>query len=124
MTRKTAKARWHICDSEGVLTLARRSPVRFDFAVCAGFAQPAWPLSRRKLAQQIRQDMWRALQHIRGFCPVVQVSARPDGLSVRAGGAVAGRFPRARAEAALRDLLDDPANQQRWFGFAAGKNHA
>jgi hypothetical protein len=124
MTRKTAKTRWHICDSEGVLTLARRRPARFDFAVCAGFAQPAWPVSRRKLAHQIRQDMWRALQHMRGFCPVVQVSAQADGLRVRAGGAVAGQFPRAQAEAALRGILDNPANQQRWFGFAAGKNHA
>lgn len=124
MTCKTAKTRWHICDSEGVLTLARRSPARFDFAVCAGLAQPAWPVSRRKLAHQIRQDMWRALQHMRGFCPVVQVSAQPDGLRVRAGGAVAGRFPRAQAEAAVRGILDNPANQQRWFGFAAGKNHA
>lgn len=124
MTCKTAKTRWHICDSEGVLTLARRSPARFDFAVCAGFAQPAWPVSRRKLAHQIRQDMWRALQHMRGFCPVVQVSAQADGLRVRAGGAVAGRFPRAQAEAAVRGILDNPANQQRWFGFAAGKNHA
>ena len=62
--------------------MARRLPARFDLCV-----ETTLPLmSRRKLALQIRQDMWRVLQNLRGFLPAVSVTRLGDGVQVRAGG--------------------------------------
>ena len=109
-----ARDRWHVIEeADGALTLARRMPVRFDLA--AETVLPA-RVGRRRLAHLVRQDMWRALRHLRGFAPVVRVARVTGGLHVRAGGAVAGRLARADAEARLAALLADPARRARWTG--------
>jgi len=108
-----ARDRWHLIrEEDGALTLARRLPVRFDLAVEGRLPEA----SRTRLAHRLRQDMWRALRHLRGFAPVVRVWRVEDGLHVRAGGAVAGRFARAEAEARIAALFEDGARVARWTG--------
>lgn len=111
-----ARGGWHILREEGALTLARQLPVRFDLSVVAAF-----PLAQKgRLARQIRQDMWRSLQNIRGFSPVVRVEEDSAHLLVRAGGAIHARtFPKHRAEARLAELLGCPSHRARWLANAA-----
>ncbi|MGI3210756.1 hypothetical protein ACROSR_06515 [Roseovarius tibetensis] len=106
------RGRWHEIEEGGTLTLTRRLPARFDLAV-EGWLPEA---PRRRVAHRLRQDMWRELQGLRGFAPAVQVWRVASGLRVRAGGAVAGRFARADAEARIDALLQDPARMARWTG--------
>lgn len=110
-----ARAGWYIEDEAGVLTLSRRLPARFDFSVEAGIAPVR---SRRRLAMQIRQDMWRALRDLRGFAPVVQVWADGDQMRIKAGGAVAGPVARSHLEARVAALLEDAALRARWIAHA------
>ena len=106
-------ARWHIVTEGDTLTLSRVWPPRFDLAVTAQF-----PEARRlRLAHQIRQDMWRLLQRLRGFRPAVQVTRGPNGLLVTAGGAVAHPVPQSVRDR-LTDLLHDPAHRARWLQHA------
>ena len=74
-------------------------------------------VSQSRLARQIRQDVWRALQRVRGFSPVVELVEGPDGVQARIGGQVDGRFPRAHCEAVIREVID--ANRARWIRWAA-----
>ncbi len=116
-----SRSRWHIRDADGVLTLSRRLPARFD--VAAQTHLPAAPAAR--VAHQVRQDLWRRLQDVRGFQPVVEVTRRAGGLSVRAGGSVAARaFPRARIEAEIAALLADDAHRARWIAHATRRGAA
>ncbi|MGH1330874.1 MAG: hypothetical protein ACRBBK_08330 [Paracoccaceae bacterium] len=110
-----ARAGWHIKEEAGVLTLSRRLPARFDFCAKAGFAPVR---SRRRLAMQIRQDMWRALRDLRGFAPVVQVWAEGDGMQVAAGGSVAGAVAKGHCEARVAALLADRDLRARWLARA------
>ncbi|OBY25969.1 hypothetical protein [Leisingera sp. JC1] len=106
--------RWHITRTDSSLTLSRRLPARTD--VSAETVLPAAdPL---RLAHQIRQDLWRQLQRLRGFAPVVEITAAGQGLRVRAGGQVAGRVP-ANAAGLIADVLEDPANRARWIRHAS-----
>lgn len=102
--------RWHIIRDADSLTLSRHPVPRFDLSVTTAFPD----LRMLPLAHMVRQDMWRALQDLRGFAPVVAVTRTDAGLDLRAGGAVHGRFPRARAEAQIQSLLQDPAHRNRW----------
>lgn len=108
------KARWHILRDGARVTLARQVPVRFDFAVTAALG-PGDPV---KLAQQIRQDLWRALKHLRGFSPAVELTPADQGWAVRAGGRVMGPVS-ARDRAKAQAVLHSRANQARWARFAA-----
>lgn len=110
-----ARAGWYIEDEGGVLTLSRRLPARFDFS-----AEARFPLVRfrRRLAMQIRQDMWRALRDLRGFAPVVQVWAEGDEMCVKAGGAVAGQVAKAHCEARVEAILADAELRNRWIAHA------
>lgn len=112
-------ATWHILREDGALTLARRLPARFDFGAEAAFP----PVGRLRLARQIRQDMWRALQNLRGFAPVIRVETTGAGVQVRAGGQVDGTFPRQRAADTVAALLQDPAHRARWIAYAGGGRH-
>lgn len=104
---------WHITRTDDALTLSRRLPARFDLA--AETTLPGGdPL---RLAHQIRQDMWRALQSLRGFAPAVEISAAGAGLRVRAGGQVAGQVP-ANAAGRIAEVLDSAANRARWLRHA------
>ena len=107
------RGRWHILRDAGAVTLARRLPVRLDVAVEARFeAVRAVPL-----AHQIRQDMWRALQNLRGFSPVVDVARLGDGLRVKAGGQAQAPWPK-HTEDQVATLLLDPVKRARWVRYA------
>ncbi|MGV6846984.1 MAG: hypothetical protein ACWA5A_01265 [Marinibacterium sp.] len=110
------KNRWHILKGPGRYTLARHVPVRLDVSSATSL-----PIARKdRLARQIRQDMWRALQDVRGFSPVVEVVEDGETLTVTAGGRIDTRpFPRARIEARIADLLADPVRRARWVRWAA-----
>ena len=95
------------------LTVSRRTPPRWDIRVEAALS--ASNLSRRRLALQIRQDMWRALQSTRGFLPAVEVSEGGGLYHIAAGGDLDGtRAPKGHMEAKIADLLADPAHVNRW----------
>lgn len=111
---------WREQEVNGVLTVSRHLPVSFDLAV-----ETVLPAvgSRRRLAHQVRQDMWRALRDLRGFAPAVRVASEAGHLRLTAGGSVAAKtFPRARCEAVLRSLLEDPRARARWLRCAGGQN--
>lgn len=104
---------WNILREEGALTLCRQSPPRFDVAAATDLPK-ADPL---RLAHQIRQDVWRALQNVRGFSPVVRVVRSADGLRVTAGGRVLGPVSAVLAER-VDAVLADPKNRRRWLRHA------
>lgn len=106
--------RWHILREGATLTLARQLPVRFDVGVVAEFPK----MGKLRLAQQVRQDMWRALRGVRGFSPVVHVEEQDHGLRLRAGGRVEGPAPRAGLETIIAGVLACPRNRARWAAFA------
>lgn len=93
--------------------------MRFDVAVVTRF-----PVARKgRLAQQIRQDLWRALQCVRGFSPVVRVEEDGTHLLVRAGGTIHARaFPKQFIEQRITNVLDDPDRRSRWLTFARKEN--
>lgn len=108
------RSRWHIDRQAGVLTVARRLPVRFDLQV-----RRVLPMADAgRMARQVRQDVWRALRGLRGFSPAVRVAPEAGGLAVIAGGQVDGALPRAVAEARIAAMLDDPDNRARWARWA------
>ncbi len=114
---RVSKVRWHIRRDGETLTLARRLPVRFDVAVTTTLPDGA----RGRLAHQIRQDVWRALQDIRGFSPAVQLRRDGGVLQVTAGGDVLGKVPRAKMERLIEKLLNDPEKRLRWVQNAMHK---
>lgn len=108
-----SRARWHILEEGGRYTLARQWPPRFDVS-----AEVAFPKARAgRLAQQVRQDLWRAFKHLRGFSPVVEVNATETGLLVRAGGRAMAPVP-PQTQARIQALLDSPAHRARWLTWA------
>jgi hypothetical protein len=111
MTRKT----WHILEEDGALIMARRVPVRFDLGVTTHLPGG----DRLRLAQQVRQDVWRALRDLRGFAPAVRVTDYAGGLEVMAGGQVDGVIPRKTAEARIAEVLENPSNRARWQRWAS-----
>jgi hypothetical protein len=100
------------------LTVARRAPARLDVAAEAVFPD----CNRLVLAQQIRQDLWRRLQRLRGFAPVVQVVRDGGALRVTAGGQMEGAVPQQTA-AQLSEILHNPHLRQRWIAHA-GRNRS
>jgi hypothetical protein len=114
-----SRRRWHIQQTDAELVLSRRLPARFDVAAEA-VLPAADPL---RLAQQVRQDMWRALQSLRGFCPVVSVRRDGGRVGIRAGGELAGRVP-GNARARIQAVLDHPGNRARWLRFARARGGA
>ncbi len=112
-----SRPNWHIQSDETSLTLSRRAPARFDV-----FSETRLPAGRKlRLAHQVRQDLWRALQDLRGFTPVIEVRDTEDGLTVKAGGQFCGVFPKASTEARIADVLADPKKRDRWNRFARFK---
>jgi hypothetical protein len=106
---------WIIEQTEDRLLVARRKPLRWDVSARAAFP-PCRPLT---LAQQIRQDMWRRFQTLRGFTPIIEIADVQGGLHVTAGGQVDGCFPKANVEAQIADLLCDPKYRARWIRYAS-----
>ncbi|MEH6836732.1 hypothetical protein [Falsihalocynthiibacter arcticus] len=110
------RRKWHIQRTSDSLALSRRGEVVFDVS-----AQSVFPLcARGRLAQQIRQDLWRALQDLRGFSPVILIEGQGAELHVTAGGEVAAKtFPKPAIEAQISALLADPKLRARWLRHAA-----
>lgn len=98
--------------------LARRWPPRLDVSARADFP----PAARLRLAQQIRQDIWRALQHLRGFAPVIVVTRTNAGLVVEAGGQLAGPV-QPDLSARIAAILADPALRRRWLAYAKPRSN-
>lgn len=110
-----SRNRWHILTTDDALIVARHLPVRFDV-----MASTRLRATRRlRLAHQVRQDIWRGLQRLRGFAPVVRVSGGDGVLEVCAGGQVDGAFPKARSEAQIAEILNCPRNRARWQRWAS-----
>lgn len=108
-----SRDRWHMRTVDGLTVHARHWPPRFDVE-----AETLLPSAHpKRLAQQVRQDLWRALQGLRGFSPVVTVEPADGGLRVRAGGRIAGRAPSGTADI-IQTVLNDPARQNRWLRWA------
>ncbi|MBV7393857.1 hypothetical protein [Mameliella sediminis] len=105
---------WHISENTDSYVLARQWPPRFDISAMSEFP----PAKASRLARQVRQDLWRKFQHLRGFSPVVEISTTKVGMTVRAGGRLTGRAPRD-AENQIKELLDSPAHRARWLTWAA-----
>lgn len=112
-----AKRNWHIQRDETSVTVSRRLPAHFDV-----FAETHLPAGHKlRIAQQVRQDMWRALQTLRGFAPVVQVTQQDDGLVVKAGGQFASAFPKQHVQEQIAQVLADPSKRARWSRFAQAR---
>lgn len=109
------KRHWHILRDGDALTVCRHVPPRFDFAARTLLPR-ANPL---RLAHQIRQDLWRALQSLRGFSPVVALVPEGEQWSVTAGGRAARAVP-ASVIACAQDVLTDADNRARWLRHAGG----
>ncbi|WP_245710849.1 hypothetical protein [Citreimonas salinaria] len=105
---------WYEHRESGRYTLARHWPPRFDVAASADFP----PLRASRLAHQVRQDVWRAFQRLRGFSPVVQIDVRDTGIRVTAGGRAARPVPPG-LETRIEALLDDPCLRARWIAHAS-----
>lgn len=110
------KNRWHIKKSDGAVILSRHVSPRFDVQAQTVLAKGD-PL---RLAHQIRQDVWRCLQNMRGFSPVVLVEMRPNNVKITAGGRVEGRVP-ANAVDQIAEVLEHPNNRARWVRHANRK---
>ena len=104
---------WHEVLTAESYVLSRCVPPRFDVQASASFP----PLRPSRLAQQIRQDLWRELKSLRGFSPVVRVDFLPKELRVTAGGRILGAGPQWVSEH-IQSLLDDPVRRQRWSLWA------
>ncbi len=107
---------WHILRDGPCVTVARQLPAQFDIVASAAFPR----VGRLRLAMQVRQDLWRMLQRVRGFSPVVTVEARDDGLWLRAGGRVSGTAPAGRLNDRIAAMLGDPAHRARWIRQSGG----
>ncbi|SNR55601.1 hypothetical protein [Puniceibacterium sediminis] len=105
---------WYVAKSQDSYVLSRHWPAQFD--VRASTRLPRLRASR--LARQIRQDIWRELQGLRGFSPVVQIVEEDAGMTVYAGGQLmAGPVPNGTQQR-IQALLDDPARRARWSLWA------
>ncbi|WP_417267342.1 hypothetical protein [Celeribacter baekdonensis] len=111
------RSQWHISEADGALILSRRLPAQFDVAVKTVISGGAG-LRKARIAHQVRQDMWRALQNLRGFSPVVRVATHGPDLEITAGGTIAGRFPKAATEARVSEVLENPELRARWARYA------
>lgn len=110
-----ATRRWHILPGDPFV-LTRHLPPRFDVV-----AETTLPQVKRlkRLAHQIRQDLWRVLQSQRGFSPVIEIRSEWEALRIRAGGRVdQASFAASVLEARISALLADPARRARWIAFA------
>lgn len=111
MTQKN----WHTQKDGACVTISRAIPARFDVSATARFPIVA----RTRLAHQIRQDMWRVLQNLRGFSPVVRVERLEHELAVTAGGRL-GYPIAAHVADTIEALLNDTTLRARWIKCAKG----
>lgn len=108
-------------DGDATLLAPARGPARWDIAVARTLpATATTPRFRRRLATQIRQDIWRAAAHVRGFVPMVRVADTHDALDLTAGGCLRTKSGhRPTLEAAISAILDNRTTRTRWLSHAA-----
>ena len=93
---------------------------RWDIAVSRDLPSTS-AISRSRYAAQVRQDIWRALQDIRGFVPRVLVQTGPESIQITGGGTqVTGRTTPGMA-ARIAHILDNPDNRRRWANHARAR---
>lgn len=110
---------WTTARTEGAVTVSRAGRARFDLSVETQLAGNALSLGR--IAHQIRQDIWRACQNVRGFSPVIRVQAVGNSYHVIAGGQVDDRRGSPHVEQTIEVVLSRPANRNRWVTHARRK---
>jgi len=103
---------WLIDRTDETVLVTRRKPVRWDVSAETGFPR-CHPL---RLAHQIRQDLWRELQKVKGFAPAVEITLG-DSFRVRAGGRIARQVP-PRTDERIARLLENPRHRARWLAWA------
>ena len=106
---------WLIDQSDTHVLVTRRKPVRWDVEASVSFS-PCHPL---RLAHQVRQDLWRELQKIKGFCPAVEIELG-DTFTIRAGGRILRHVPPGTNDRILA-LLNNGINRRRWLAYARYK---
>lgn len=116
-----ARTTWHRQREEDAVTISRSLPARFDLGVETR-VPCARPVSLTSVAQQVRQDLWRRLQGVRGFLPVVRVEAGAEELVVRAGGEIRGGRATRAAEETISAMLENPALRARWIAHAGRRS--
>ncbi|MEM7743646.1 MAG: hypothetical protein AAF409_08050 [Pseudomonadota bacterium] len=112
---------WRLEDDGTTADLrARHAPDRWDVAVAATLPpQPPSARLRRRLVHQIRQDLWRAAQAVRGFTPRVSVAQTPDAIQITAGGVILVRGALgAGLDERLASILADDQKRRRWLAHA------
>lgn len=103
---------WYHSQVGDAVVVSRLWPVRFDISAQT-VLRVRNPL---RLAHQVRQDVWRALRHLRGFAPAVQISK--EGF-VLTGGRLGFSATQTEVER-LEDVLNNIKNQTRWARCAGG----
>ena len=108
-------------DGDATLLTPARGPARWDVAVQRSIpATTNTPRFRSRMAAQIRQDIWRAAARVRGFVPMVRVTATTDALDLTAGGCLHTKSGhRPTLEAAISAILDNRTTRDRWLRHAA-----
>lgn len=101
----------------GLFLICHCIPVRFDLSGEMHFLF----LRSRLLASQIQQDMWKAVQDLRGFLPVIEIKKGTDDLSVLAGGQLNYPLHLGLVEVRLRQPFHDPQMRTRWLKFSTKK---
>ncbi|MEM9062572.1 MAG: hypothetical protein AAGD13_19100 [Pseudomonadota bacterium] len=112
--------RWRITSNENCVTLHAElyAPI-FNVAVERTLPTPMPFKGLRRLAHQIRQDVWRVCRSTRGFVPVVQVSTDRQQTVIRAGGTLLTRSGhRANLAEQIARVLDRAENRARWIAHA------
>lgn len=105
---------WYVKAEPGRLVESRHWPPRFDVV-----ARQHFPVVERRsrLARAVRQDLWRQMQHLRGFSPVIEITNCGEGMSIRAGGRLNSRAP-CDTDAKIAALLSSPSHRARWQAWA------
>ncbi|MBE3638043.1 hypothetical protein [Mangrovicoccus algicola] len=107
--------RWQLIRTEEGVVLSRPGRMRLDVGARSGFP----PLRPAALAHEIRKDLWRMLQRLRGFSPVVVIRRDAAGLEVEAGGEMAAGMPLPPGVAErIAGMLADPHRRARWIAHA------
>ncbi len=115
---------WVIQSSDTAVLLHRKgAALRWDIKGMALLHLPGQKMTpdrvRRRVAQQIRQDLWRMLQGLRGFSPMVEVTGDVGHLRVVAGGSVQPSRPLPGLwSQKITTMLETEALQKRWISHA------
>jgi len=108
---------WVTAYSDGAVKVARQNRQRLD--VSAETKLPGAGLSLGRIAHQIRQDVWRACQNVRGFSPVVSITPENGSYKVLAGGQLDQKRPaNLHLVSQIDAVLSDPDNRNRWITHA------